>query len=78
MGPFVEAWVRINSRKKGIKAEAHKRYLTSFHDHLTDAGIGHISEITDAVSPFTPRGCPFQAWSLAELLRLEFQVLTEK
>jgi len=36
---------------------------------LDDAGLGHISEIADAEPPYTPRGCPFQAWSLGELLR---------
>jgi glycogen debranching enzyme len=42
---------------------------------LNHAGLGHISEIADAEKPHTPRGCPFQAWSLAELLRLERSVL---
>jgi predicted glycogen debranching enzyme len=39
--------------------------------HLADAGLGHVSEIADAESPFTPRGCPFQAWSLGELIRIQ-------
>jgi glycogen debranching enzyme len=43
--------------------------------HLESAGLGHVSEIADADSPFTPRGCPFQAWSLAELLRVDRVVL---
>jgi glycogen debranching enzyme len=38
--------------------------------HLDDAGIGHVSEVTGAEPPFTPGGCPFQAWSLGELLRI--------
>ena len=38
-------------------------------------GLGHVSEIADAEAPRTPRGCPFQAWSLAELLRLDRVVL---
>ena len=37
--------------------------------HLRDAGIGSVSEIADASPPHTPRGCPWQAWSVAELLR---------
>src|SRR5687768_12724836 len=40
-------------------------------DHLDHAGLGHVSEIADAEPPHTPRGCPFQAWSFAELLRLD-------
>jgi glycogen debranching enzyme len=43
--------------------------------HLQTAGLGHVSEITDAEEPFAPRGCPFQAWSLGELLRLDRVVL---
>jgi glycogen debranching enzyme len=39
------------------------------------AGLGHLSEIADAEAPYTPRGCPFQAWSLAELIRLDRVVL---
>ena len=35
----------------------------------TIAGLGHLSEIADGEPPHTPRGCPFQAWSLGELLR---------
>lgn len=36
-----------------------------------------MSEIADARAPYLARGCPFQAWSLAEALRLEFDVLAE-
>jgi glycogen debranching enzyme len=46
--------------------------------HLDQAGIGHISEIADGDAPNTPRGCPFQAWSVGEAARLTFQVLTEE
>jgi glycogen debranching enzyme len=37
---------------------------------LDRLGLGHLPEIADAEAPFTPRGCPFQAWSVGELLRL--------
>ena len=33
--------------------------------------MGHISEIADATEPFQPRGCPFQAWSLSEFIRVK-------
>ena len=35
------------------------------------AGLGHLPEICDGDPPHAPCGCPFQAWSLAELLRLD-------
>jgi glycogen debranching enzyme len=34
-----------------------------------------VSEIADGDSPHTPNGCPFQAWSVGELLRLDRVVL---
>jgi glycogen debranching enzyme len=40
--------------------------------------LGHVSEIADAERPHTPRGCPFQAWSLGELIRLDRIVLAEE
>jgi len=44
---------------------------------MEEAGLGHISEIADADEPHTPRGCPFQAWSVGEALRLDRIVLAE-
>jgi glycogen debranching enzyme len=37
--------------------------------HLSEAGLGQISEIFDAEAPHRPRGCFAQAWSVAEILR---------
>ena len=39
--------------------------------NLAEAGLGHVAEIADGDAPHTPRGCPFQAWSVGEALRLE-------
>jgi predicted glycogen debranching enzyme len=75
MGPFVEAWVRIRGNTTQAKQEARARFLEPLLAHLSDAGLGHISEIADGDAPHTPAGCPFQAWSVGELLRLELTVL---
>lgn len=75
IGPFVEAWVRVRGNTMEAKQEARHRFLAPMMNHLDDAGLGHVSEIADADSPYMPRGCPFQAWSLAELLRLDRLVL---
>ena len=65
------------SRNTAVAKEtARARFLSPLYQHLNDAGLGHISEICDAESPHSPRGCPFQAWSLGELLRLERSVLS--
>jgi predicted glycogen debranching enzyme len=75
VGPFVEAWLRVRGGSQTAVDEARHRFLPPLYEHLREAGLGHISEIMDADPPHTPRGCPFQAWSLGELLRLEHVVL---
>ncbi|MDQ4119967.1 MAG: amylo-alpha-1,6-glucosidase [Acidobacteriota bacterium] len=45
-------------------------WLENFKAHLSEAGIGQISEIFDADAPHPPRGCIAQAWSVAEILRI--------
>lgn len=75
IGPFVEAWLRTHGNTRAAHTEARERFLAPLQAHLREAGLGHISEVADATAPHTPGGCPFQAWSLGELLRLELQVL---
>jgi predicted glycogen debranching enzyme len=70
IGPFVEAWLRQRDFAPDARREADQRFLAPLRAHLGVAGIGHVSEIADGDAPHTPRGCPFQAWSLGELLRL--------
>jgi predicted glycogen debranching enzyme len=75
LGPFVEAWLRVRGYGAAAKHEARERFVAPLLAHLGEAGLGHVSEIADAEPPHAPRGCPFQAWSLGELLRLEREVL---
>lgn len=42
--------------------------LEAIQDHLKEAGLGTISEIFDGDAPYTPRGAPSQAWSVACIL----------
>jgi predicted glycogen debranching enzyme len=69
IGPFVEAWLRVRGDTAEAKREADQRFLSPLRDHLGVAGLGHVSEIADGDAPHRPGGCPFQAWSLGELLR---------
>jgi len=70
LGPFVDAWLRVHGNTKATRAAARRRFLEPLLAHLDQAGLGHVSEIADAEAPFTPRGCPFQAWSVGEALRI--------
>ncbi|HKB14697.1 MAG TPA: amylo-alpha-1,6-glucosidase, partial [Planctomycetota bacterium] len=75
LGPFVEAWVRVRGGTAAARREARRRFLDPVLRHLDEAGLGHVSEIADAEAPHKPRGCPFQAWSVGEILRLDLDVL---
>jgi predicted glycogen debranching enzyme len=65
VGPFVDAWLKVNPEDNS----GARRCLDGFLVHLNEAGIGTLSEIFDAESPYIPRGCIAQAWTVAEVLR---------
>jgi predicted glycogen debranching enzyme len=64
-GPFVDAHLRVHPDD----LEGARDIVLAFAPHLGEACIGSISEVFDAESPFLPRGCIAQAWSVAEVLR---------
>ncbi len=66
IGPFVDAYRRVYPESE----KSVEEMLSGFKKHLSEAGIGQISEIFDADPPHNPRGCPAQAWSVAEVLRV--------
>lgn len=63
-GAFVDAHLRVYSDRTMALG-----WLGPFADHLTDAGLGSVSEILEGAPPHLPRGCVAQAWSVAEVLR---------
>ena len=75
IGPFVEAWLRTHGNNDQARKEARTRFLDPVLAGLGTAGLDHISEIADGDLPHTARGCPFQAWSVGEALRLDRVVL---
>jgi predicted glycogen debranching enzyme len=68
MGPFITAFMKVNGGSESARRQV-EQWLTPLKNHLTDAGLGHISEIFDGDAPHRPVGCIAQAWSAAELLR---------
>ena len=77
-GPFVEAYVRVYGGTAELERAARQQFLAPLLAHVDEAGLGHVSEVADGDAPHTPGGCPFQAWSLGELLRLERVVLADQ
>jgi len=74
IGPYVDAWLKVYPDRR---AEA-RQALQGLIDHLDDACLGTVSEVFDAESPFTARGCCAQAWSVAELLRCWLRLQPER
>ncbi len=69
VGGFVDALRKTSENTDETEAKITE-ILKGFEAHLSEAGIGQISEIFDADAPFKPRGCFAQAWSVAEVLRV--------
>jgi glycogen debranching enzyme len=69
IGAFVDAWLRVHGDNDGTRAEARRRFLAPLQAHFASYGLRHVAEIADGDAPHTPRGCPFQAWSVGEVLR---------
>jgi predicted glycogen debranching enzyme len=69
IGPFVEAYLRLNEHSQQAQDQA-RVWLEPLLKHLEcDACLGSISEIFDGDAPHKPRGCVAQAWSVSEVLR---------
>jgi predicted glycogen debranching enzyme len=61
IGPYVESCRRTRIDATGV--------LDGLEAHLGEWGLGSVSETADGAPPHIATGCPFQAWSVAELLR---------
>ena len=71
MGAFIDAWLRLHGGNKRAKRDATERFLAPLLYTAPMSRMGQLPEIADAEPPYTARGCPFQAWSVAELLRAQ-------
>ena len=62
IGPYAEA-----ALKTGADTDC---LLDGLEAHLSEWGLGSVSETADGDAPHAATGCPFQAWSVAEMLRV--------
>lgn len=72
MGPYTSAYARAYAGEQETISYI-KRLFLPFHAHVSDAGLGTISEIFDGDYPHIPRGCISQAWSVGEILRAYYE-----
>ena len=59
--------IETNVFSKPDYSETSRRIAV--HLHLSEWGLGSVSETADGDPPHAATGCPFQAWSVAEVLR---------
>jgi len=67
IGPYVEACLRTRVPVAGA--------LRGLEAHLSEWGLGSVSETADGDPPHAASGAGFQAWSVAELLRARHLLL---
>jgi predicted glycogen debranching enzyme len=68
LGPFITAYIKVNGVSEAARMQGGE-WLKPLEAHLSEAGLGHVSEIFEGDAPHRPCGCVAQAWSVAELLR---------
>jgi predicted glycogen debranching enzyme len=66
IGPYVDACRR--SQPSGTPYD--DSVFVGLVRHLAEFGLGSVSETADGSAPHAGTGCPFQAWSVAEVLRV--------
>lgn len=69
LGPFITAYVKAHGATPEAR-QAARKFLDGLYEHLRHDGIGSVCEVADAEPPHRPAGCPWQAWSVAEPLRV--------
>lgn len=73
LGPFAEGVMRADDFSPASRGEA-RRLLRPLLDRLDGQSIGQLPEVFDGDDspdrPRAPGGCPAQAWSVAETLRV--------
>jgi predicted glycogen debranching enzyme len=71
LGHYIEGYLAIHG-KGGLKTAID--LYNGFKDVMTEHGIGTISEVYDGDPPHKPGGAISQAWSIAELLRINWLI----
>ena len=67
LGPYLLACLRLRPDSRTLVETQVKRW----REETTTGCLGHVAEIYDGDFPHRSAGAPAQAWSLAELLRVE-------
>jgi len=71
LGPFIDAYLTAFGKEPDNLAYCRKLVATLEAEAAQAGCVGSIAEIYDAEEPRYPRGCPAQAWSVAEIARVK-------
>ena len=70
LGPFATAHFGVHrDRERALE------FIAGIEHFMTAYGVGSVAEIAEGDSPYEPRGCTAQAWSVAEVLRAWDEIL---
>jgi len=73
LGPLASARAKISPPVKSMATvrdgDVIGGLLFGIESHLPEFGLGSVSETADGQPPHAATGCPFQAWSVSEVLR---------
>lgn len=73
IGAFISSYIKVNDyNKESLKVASEM--IDLFDDHMRDGCINGIAEIFDGEISNVGRGCYTQAWSVAEILRVNLEI----
>ena len=78
IGAYADAVFRVDPTVDGGHRNLLANMLDTLGEHVGEFGLGSISETFDGDAPNEATGCPFQAWSVAEVLRARRRLATHR
>jgi predicted glycogen debranching enzyme len=73
MGPFISAYLDVHSHTRAAQDQA-RQWIAELCRYTSDEGLGQVPEVFDGDAPQRGGGCIAQAWSVAELLRIQLEL----
>jgi predicted glycogen debranching enzyme len=71
LGPFIDAYLAAFGKTEANLAYCRDLVVKLEAEAVRSGCVGFIAEIYDGEEPRFPRGCPAQAWSMAEIARVK-------
>lgn len=70
IGPYIDAYFYTHEVNELTKTHVQKNIIQPLYKELAEFGIGGICEVASGNEPHQSNGCPWQAWSLGEYIRI--------